>query len=70
MVLRQCRFRPLLAMPTPQAADMYSECLASADWHTLRTFLAAVARHARAGSTAAKLAALITGWWERYVITV
>jgi hypothetical protein len=44
---QQRRFRPLLAMPAPQAADMCSECQAPADWH-LRTVFAAVARHARA----------------------
>ena len=30
----QRRFRSLLAMPPPQAADMCTECQTPADWHT------------------------------------
>ena len=61
------RFRALLAMPAPRAADMCSECHAPADWHTyalslsLRLWLGTP----KPGSTAAKIAALLPGWWER-----
>jgi hypothetical protein len=61
----QHRFRPLLAMPAPQAADMCSECQAPADWHTYALSLRLWPGTPEPGSTAAKLAALMPGWWER-----
>jgi hypothetical protein len=61
----QRRFRPLLAMPAPQAADMCSECQAPADWHTYALSLRLWPGTPEPVSTAAKLAALIPGWWER-----
>jgi hypothetical protein len=62
---QQRRFRPLLAMPAPQAADMCSECQAPADWHTYALSLRLWPGTPEPGSTAAKLAALLPGWWER-----
>jgi hypothetical protein len=61
----QRRFRSLLAMPAPQAADMCSECQAPADWHTYALSLRLWPGTPEPGSTAAKLAALLPGWWER-----
>jgi hypothetical protein len=63
---QQRRFRPLLAMPAPQAADMCSECQAPADWHTYALSLRLWPGTPAPGSTAAKLAALLPGWRERY----
>jgi hypothetical protein len=62
---QQRRFRPLLAMPAPQAADMCSECQAPADWLTYALSLRLWPGTPEPGSTAAKLAALLPGWRER-----
>jgi hypothetical protein len=59
------RFRQLLAMPVPQAADMCSECQAPAQWHTYALSLRLWLGTPEPGSTAAKIAALLPGWWER-----
>lgn len=59
------RFNALLAMPMPDPATMCSECEAPTEWHeydlSLRLFHPPPAR----GSTAAELARLLPGWWER-----
>jgi hypothetical protein len=62
---QQRRFRPLLAMPAPQAADMCSECQAPADWQTYALSLRLWPGTPEPGSTAAKIAALLPGWLER-----
>jgi hypothetical protein len=59
------RFNQLLAMPPPPAEDMCSECQAPADWHTYALSLRLWAGTPEAGSTAAKLASLMPGWWAR-----
>lgn len=59
------RFRLLLTMPAPQAADMCSACQAPADWHTYALSLRLWPGTPEPGSTAAKIAALLPGWWER-----
>ena len=59
------RFSQLLAMPAPQAADMCSECQAPADWHSYALSLRLWRGTPQPGSTAAQLAALLPGWWDR-----
>jgi hypothetical protein len=62
---RRQRFRQLLAMPAPRSADMCSECQAPAHWHTYALSLRLWPGTPEPGSTAAKIAALLPGWWER-----
>ncbi len=62
---QQHRFRQLLAMPAPQPVDMCSECQAPADWHTYALSLRLWPGTPEPGSTAAKIAALMPGWWDR-----
>jgi hypothetical protein len=59
------RFGQLLAMPPPQAAETCFECHASADWHTYALSLRLWPGTPEPGSTAAKIAALLPGWWQR-----
>lgn len=59
------RFRQLLSMPAPQAADMCSECQAPAHWHTYALSLRLWPGTPEPGSAAAKIAALLPGWWQR-----
>lgn len=59
------RFKQLLAMPPPEAADMCSECQAPADWHTYGLSLRLWPGTPPVGSTAARLAMLLPGWWGR-----
>jgi hypothetical protein len=61
---QQRRFRPPLAMPAPQPADMCSECQAPADWHTYALSLRLWPGTPEPGSTAAKIAALLPSCWE------
>jgi hypothetical protein len=61
----QRRFRSLLAMPAPQAADMCSECQAPVDWHTYALSLRLWPGTPEPGSAATTLAKLLPGWWER-----
>ncbi len=57
------RFRQLLAMPVPQAADMCSECQAPADWHTYAVSLRLF--QPEPGSPTETIARLMPGWRER-----
>jgi hypothetical protein len=59
------RFRQLLAVPPPGVADMCSQCQAPAEWHTYALSLRLWRGRPEPGSTAAKLAALLPGWWDR-----
>jgi hypothetical protein len=59
------RFRQLLAMPVPQAADMCSECQAPADWHSYAVSLMLFRPKPEPGSQEETIASLMPGWWER-----
>lgn len=59
------RFHQLLSMPAPRPTDMCSECQAPAYWHTYALSLRLWPGTPEPGSTAAKLAALLPGWWQR-----
>lgn len=59
------RFKQLLAMPPLEAAQMCPECQAPADWHSYGVSLRLWQGTPEPGSTAAKIAALIPGWWDR-----
>jgi hypothetical protein len=59
------RFRTVLAMPAPDAAEMCSECEAPADWHTWDTSLCLYRGTPDPGSQAEAIARLVPGWWDR-----
>ena len=59
------RFRQLLAMPAPQAADMYPECQAPADLHTYAVSLKLFQSKPEPGWPAETIARLMPGWRER-----
>jgi hypothetical protein len=58
-------FRQLLAMPPPAAANMGSECQAPAAWHSYAVSLCLWRGSPEPGSDAARIAALMPGWWDR-----
>ena len=62
---QQLRFRQLLAMPAPKAADMCPECQAPADWHTYAVSLRLFQPKPDPGSPAETIARLMPGWRER-----
>jgi hypothetical protein len=62
---QRSRFRQLLAMPVPQAADMCAECQAPADWHTYAVSLRLFQPAPEPGSQPETIARLMPGWWER-----
>ncbi len=59
------RFRTILSMPAPDAADMCSECQAPALWHTWDVSLCLYRWKPEPGSQAETIAPLLPGWWER-----
>ena len=62
---QRTRFRQLLAMPAPQAADMCSECQAPSSWHHYALSLCLWRGRPEPGSRAETIATLMPGWWER-----
>jgi hypothetical protein len=59
------RFNALLAMRPPATEAMCSECEAPSQWHEYALSLCLFRPAPPADSTAARLAALMPGWWQR-----
>jgi hypothetical protein len=59
------RFNVLLAMRPPEPAAMCSECEAPSQWHEYALSLCLFRSDPPTDSTAAKIAALMPGWWAR-----
>ncbi|GEM_PF-6620424 len=59
------RFNALLAMRPPEPGAMCSECQAPSQWHEYALSLRLFRPGPPADSTAAKIAALMPGWWSR-----